>query len=88
MFGKKRFLCKILNRVVKGLRKCLNEGTAAGGACLVKLHGINGLVLDLDALHILTADVEDAVNLRIEKCGSIVVCNRLDLTVIQHEGCL
>ena len=35
---------------------------------------------DLDALHILAADVENTVDFRIEECGSVIMGNRLYLT--------
>ena len=50
-------LSKILHGVVQGLGKGLNKGAAAGGTCFVQLHAVYSLILDLDALHVLTADV-------------------------------
>ncbi len=44
------------------------------------------MVLDADALHILAADIKDAVDVRVEKLRSIIVRDRLDLAVVQHEG--
>ena len=35
---------------------------------------------DLDALHILAADVENTVDFRIKECGSVIMGNRLYLT--------
>ena len=58
---------KIYNRIVKGFCKCLQEGTAAAGAGLVKLYGINCAILNADALHVLSADIQYAVHLRIKE---------------------
>jgi len=46
------------------------------------------MIFDLDALHVLAADIEDTVDLRIEEGGSIVVGDGLDLALIQHQSCL
>ena len=46
----------------------------------------HGAVLDADTFHILTTDIEDAVYGRIEECRRVVVGDRLDLALIQHEG--
>ena len=76
---------EILHAVVQGLRERLDEGTAAGGTCLVQLYAVYGAVFDLDALHILAADVENTVDFRIEECGSVIMGNRLYLTLVQHQ---
>ena len=46
-----------------------------------------GTVLDTDALHILAADIEDTVNVRIEEGSSIVMRNGLNFPFVQKEGC-
>ena len=88
MFCIKSSFCKILYTVVQGFRKCLNKGTAAGGACFIKLYTVYGLVLDLDTFHILTTDVENTVYFRIKKCSSIIMRNSLNLALIKKECCL
>ena len=45
-------------------------------------------IFDLDAFHVLTADVEDAVYLRIKERGGIVVGDGLNLALVEHEGSL
>ena len=64
---------KILYGVVQGFGKSLDEGTASGRTCFVELYAVYSLIFDLDTLHILTADVEDTVYIRLEEgCGVIV----------------
>ena len=86
MFRKKCFMCKILYGVVQGFGKSLDKGTASGRTCFVELYAVYSLILDLDTFHILTTDIEDAVYGRIEECRRVVVGDRLDLALIQHEG--
>lgn len=57
MFCKQGSLSEILHGIVQGFRKGLNKGATAGGTCFVQLYAVYGLVFNLDALHILTADV-------------------------------
>ena len=82
MLCKQGSLSKILHGVVQGLRKGLDKGTAAGGTCFVQLYAVYGLIFDLDALHVLTADVQDTVDAGIEKSSGIVMCHGLYFTVI------
>ena len=84
IFRKQGFLREVLYREVKGFCKGLDERAAAGGAGFVQLDAVYGLILDLDAFHILTTDVEDTVNLRIKECSGIVVGNGFNLSLIQH----
>ena len=76
---------EVFHAVVQGFCKCLDERTASRGAGLVELYAVHGLVLDLDAFHILAADVQDAVHIRLEKCGRVVVGDGLHLAFVQHE---
>ena len=71
-------------REVQRFCKGLDERTAAGGTGFVQLDAVYGLILDLDAFHILTTDVEDTVNFRIKECSGIVVGNGFNLSLIQH----
>ena len=57
IFGKQGFLGKIRNGKVQRLCKSLDKGSTTGRTSLVQLHAVNSLVLDLDAFHILSADV-------------------------------
>ncbi len=85
MLGKKSSLCKILYTVIQRFCKGLNKGTAAGGTCLVELNGIHRLIFDFNTFHILTADVDNAVDIRVKKGGSIVVCHGFHFAFIQHK---
>ena len=44
------------------------------------------MILDADAFHVLTANVQDTVYIRLEECSCIVVGDGLNLTFIQHQG--
>ena len=88
MLGKQCFLCKILYTEVKGFRKGRNKGTASGGAGCIQLYTVYSLVLNLDTFHILPADIENTIYLRIKESGSIVVGNGFHFTFIQHQSCL
>ena len=86
VLGEQCDLCEILHAVIQGFCEGFDEGTAAGGAGLVQHNAVDGAVLDLDALHVLAADVQDAVHIRLKGCCGIIVGNGLDLALIQHEG--
>ena len=66
--------------------KCFEERTASGRAGFIELDGVDGPILDADAFHILSADIENAVDLRVEKGSRIVVGNGLDFALVQAEG--
>ena len=85
---KERLFCKILHRVAERLCKGLDEGAAARRAGLVQLHGVNGVILDTDALHILTAYVKNTVHVGLKKGSGIVVRNGLNLALVKLEGSL
>ena len=44
------------------------------------------MILDFDTFHILTADIEDTVYLRIKESGCIIVRYGLNLALIQHQS--
>ena len=77
---------KIFHAVIQGFCKSFNKGAASGGTGLVQEHAVHGLVLNLDALHILAADIQDTVHLGVEESGCIVMGHGLHLPVIQEEG--
>ncbi len=83
---KKGGLCKILHAVIERTRKGLNKGSAAGGAGFVKLNTVHGVILNADAFHILSTDIQDTIHLRIEELSGIVMGHRLHLTLVQHQG--
>ena len=86
MLREQCFFCKILNAVVQGLGKVFNKGTAAGRTGLVQKNAVHGVIFDLDALHVLAADVQDAVHIRIKEGGGGVVGDGLHLALIQHKS--
>ena len=81
-------LGKVLHGVGEGLCKGLDKGPAAGGAGLVQGDGIHRTIFDADALHVLAADVQDAVDVRIKVGGAVVVGDGLHLAVVELEGTL
>ena len=85
MFRKERGFCKVLNRIIQRFCKVFDKGTAAGRTCLVQHDVVDSMVPDADALHILAADVKDAVDVVVEKLCSIVMRDGFNLAFIQHE---
>ena len=83
-----RLMGEILHAVVQGFGKGLDKGAASRRACLVELYAVYGLVLYLDAFHILTADVQDAVYIRLEESGGVEMGHCFHLALVQHERCL
>ena len=66
-------LCKILHVVAQRLGKGLQKAPAAGGTGFIEENIADGSVLDLEALHILTADVNDKIHIGQEvSCGGEV----------------
>ena len=88
MLCKKSRLGKVLHTVIQGFGEGLDKGAAARRAGLVELYAVHGAVLNLDTFHVLTADVQDAVHLRIEEGSGIIVGYRFHFPVIQQEGSL
>ena len=86
MLGKNRRLRKVFHAVVQGFGKGLNERTAAGRAGLVQQHAVHGVVLDLDAFHVLSADIQDAVHLRVKEGCGIIMGHGLHLAIVQQKS--
>ncbi len=84
--GKQRFRCKALRRIAHGIREVFQETAAAGGTGFVEQNRVHRAAFQLDALHVLSADVQHAIHLRVKegRCGT--VCNRFHLAVVQAEG--
>ena len=70
MLCKQGSLGKILYGVIQRLGKGFDKGTTARGTCLVQLYAVYGLITDLDAFHILSADIYNTVNLRVKKAAA------------------
>ncbi len=56
-FAKRASFAKSRTLKFKDFAKGLNKRTTAGRTGLVQLNAVYGLILDLDALHILTTDI-------------------------------
>ena len=83
---KKSGLSKILYGVVQRLGESFDKGTASGGTCLVQLYAVYGLITYLDTFHILSADIYNTVNLRVEESCCIVMGNGLNFPLIQQKS--
>ena len=68
------------------MAKVLDEGTAAGRTGFVELYAVHGAVFDLDAFHVLAADVQNAVYIRIKEGCGVVMGDGLHLALVQHQG--
>ena len=79
---------KFLHIVAQCLCKGLQKAAAAGGAGFVQEDVTDGSILDLEALHILPADIDDEIHIRHEVFGGGKVCHRLHQTVVAAEGVL
>ena len=86
IFSEQGLLGKAGGGEAQGAREILDEGAAAGGAGFVQQHRIHGAVSQLDALHVLTADVQHAVHLRVKEGGGGTVGHGLHLALLQGEG--
>ncbi len=60
---------KVLDVVAQRLGEGLQKAAAAGGAGFVQEDVADGTVLDLEALHVLTADVDDEIHIRHKVLG-------------------
>ena len=79
-------LGEVLHAVIQGMGEGLDKGAAAGGAGLVQLDAVYGMVFDADTLHVLAADVQDTVHFRVEEFRGVVVGHGLHLALVQHQG--
>src|SRR5699024_7373150 len=79
---------KLLDIVAQSLGKGLQEAAATGGTGLVEKDVADGTVLDLEALHILAADVDDEVHVGHEVLGRRKVGHRLHQAEVGMEGIL
>ena len=79
---------KLLHVVAQGLGEGLQEAAAARGTGFVEEDVADGAVLDLEALHVLAADVDDEVHVGHEVLGGGEVGHRLHQTPVTVEGVL
>ena len=88
MLGESALLCKFLCGKAHTLCKGLKERAAAGGAGLVEHDGVDCAVCNAEAFDVLTADVENEVDLRVEVLCRREVRNRFDDAEVDSEGAL
>ena len=86
IFGEQCFLGEALGAVAQGIGEVLDKGAAAGGAGFVQQYGVHAAVFQLDALHVLSANVQHAVHLRVKKRGGGAVGDGLHLALVQAES--
>ena len=77
--------CEILYSIVQGFCESFNKGTAAGGTCFVQQYAVDDIILDADTFHILTADVQNEVNIGFEELCRFVVGNCFNIAQIDHQ---
>ena len=77
---------ELLHRVIHTLGKGLDKRTAAGGTRFVKHNGVYRIIMYLEALDILTADIEDKIDVFVKELGGSVMRHCLDQTKINTES--
>ena len=77
---------KVFRTVTQGVCEVLNKRATAGGTGFIQKHRIHTAITQLDALHILPADVQYTVHILVKKCGGGTVGNGFHLTLIQRKG--
>ena len=85
MLCKQSCFRKVLYGVVQRFCECFNKRAASGGAGFIQLHAVNHVVFDLDTFHILAADIEDAVYVRVKEGRGVIVGDGLHLALVQHQ---
>ena len=78
-------LAELLDGVAHRAGKRLDERAAAGRAGFVQRNIVDTLVADFEAFDVLTADVDDEINIRAEMACRAEVRDRLDQTEIHAE---
>ena len=79
---------KLLDIIAQCLSKGLQKAAAAGGAGLVQEDVVDGTILDLEALHVLTADIDDEIHVGHKVFGGGEMSHRFHQTIITAEGVL
>ena len=85
MRGKKTLCGKVLNRVAHRFCEGLDKGTATRGAGLVKHNTVDRVVAYFKAFNILTADIENKINLRIKVLGGGKMSKGLNETAVGRK---
>ena len=86
MIREKPELCKVRDAVVHRLGKGLQEGTAAGGAGFVQEDVVDCVVVDAEAFDILSADVNDEIDVGTEFLRRGIMRDRFDNAAVDAEG--
>ena len=77
---------ELLGCVAQNFGKGLQKAAAAAGAGFVQKDIIDGTVMDFQALHILSADVQNEIYLRLQILGSIKVCHGFYDTIVNTKA--
>ena len=88
VLGEQTELAEFLDGVPHRAGERLDERAAAGRARLVERNIVDALVADFEALDVLTANVDDEINIRAEMARRAEVRDRLDQTEIHAERIL
>ena len=83
--SKQRLTGKGRGGIAHGIGKVGNKGAASGGAGFIEHDAVHRAVFQLDALHILTANVQDTVHLGVKEGSRRAVGNGLHHPFIQGE---
>ena len=86
IFGEQCLFGKPFCAVAKGIGEVFDEGAAPGGAGFVQQNSVHAAVFQLDALHVLPADIQHAVHLRVKKRGGGAVGDGFHLALVQTES--
>ena len=84
--GMQRLLGEVLHGEVQAGGEGLDEATAAGRAALVEHDVLDHSVLHRHALHILPADIQDEIDLRVELACAAQMRHGLYLAAIRLDG--
>ena len=84
--GKKADLSEFLRAIAENLRKGLQKAATAAGAGLVQKDIIDGSIMNLEAFHVLPADVEDEIHVRLQMLGGIKMGHGFHEAIIKAEG--
>ena len=86
MFCEQSQLGELGNVIAQCHGKRLNKRAAAGGTCLIQHDAVDAVVLDLEALDVLSADVDDEIHLRTEERSRLEVCHRFDNAEVHAQS--
>ena len=84
--GKKADLRKFFGTVAQDFRKGLQKAATATGAGFVQKDIIDGAIMDFEAFHILSADVEDKIHIGLQMMRSIKMSHGFYDAVVHAEG--